>query len=195
MAKAKKYVLTEQERDFAEKNHNLIYTFLHRNHLEIDEFYEPAAFGFLRAVVKYHRLPWLKEKYEFYNIAWNCLRTNVGNEIDAKRRRTSHIAYSFDNFVNNDTPYGEFPADDRDGFWQLEQELEIQRFLALIAPALSKRQQVQIALKLLGCKRKDIAKRQGISVSTYKRDQEVIKKAAVDRLRGEMKFGRQRGNY
>ena len=106
MAKAKKYVLTEQERDFAEKNHNLIYTFLHRNHLEIDEFYEPAAFGFLRAVVKYHRLPWLKEKYEFYNIAWNCLRTNVGNEIDAKRRRTSHIAYSFDNFVNNDTPYG-----------------------------------------------------------------------------------------
>lgn len=47
--------LTDTERNFAEENHNLIYGFLHQKELSIEEYYNIAVFGFLKAVQVYHR--------------------------------------------------------------------------------------------------------------------------------------------
>ena len=42
--------LTEEQRHFAAENHNLIYTYLWDRRLEVDDYYDIAVFGYLRAV-------------------------------------------------------------------------------------------------------------------------------------------------
>ena len=42
--------MTERQRRFAAKNHNLIYRYLHEKGWEVSEYYDIAAFGYLRAV-------------------------------------------------------------------------------------------------------------------------------------------------
>lgn len=45
--------LTDEQRQFAAENHNLIYTYLWDRRLEIDDYYDIAVFGYLRAVKRY----------------------------------------------------------------------------------------------------------------------------------------------
>lgn len=52
--------LTKQERDFATKWHGVIYTFLNENGLPESEYYDVAALGYLRAVMRYNREPKLR---------------------------------------------------------------------------------------------------------------------------------------
>ncbi|MBQ9720483.1 MAG: hypothetical protein IJV64_07290 [Oscillospiraceae bacterium] len=46
-------MLTESQRRFAAENHDLIYAFLRERRYDPDEFYDIAAFGVLRAVIRY----------------------------------------------------------------------------------------------------------------------------------------------
>lgn len=48
-----KYVLTDQQRKLVEENELLIYSFLHKNHLDISEYYGCAAEGLCQAAYKY----------------------------------------------------------------------------------------------------------------------------------------------
>ena len=45
--------MTEEQRQFAADRHNLIYAFLHEKGWAPGEYYDIAAFGFLRAVMRY----------------------------------------------------------------------------------------------------------------------------------------------
>ena len=45
--------LTDEQRQFAAENHNLIYKYLWDRRLEIDDYYDIAVFGYLRAVKRY----------------------------------------------------------------------------------------------------------------------------------------------
>lgn len=73
--------LTEVERQFAEKNHNLIYGFLHKRGYSVEEYYQIAVFGFLKAVEIYHRKPDIAEKYSFPYIAWQYMRAEIKDHI------------------------------------------------------------------------------------------------------------------
>ena len=42
--------LNDTQRIFAEKNHNLVYKFLHEKNLPASEYYDIIIFGYLRAV-------------------------------------------------------------------------------------------------------------------------------------------------
>ena len=45
--------LNDTQRIFAEKNHNLVYKFLHEKNLPASEYYDIVIFGYLRAVQRY----------------------------------------------------------------------------------------------------------------------------------------------
>lgn len=77
--------LNEEERYFAQKNHNIIYDFLHKNKLCVEEYYDLASIGYVIAVANYCRRPELR-KYAFTTIAWPKMRTEVGNYQDHVRR-------------------------------------------------------------------------------------------------------------
>ena len=45
--------LNDTQRIFADKNHNLVYKFLHEKNLPASEYYDIVIFGYLRAVQRY----------------------------------------------------------------------------------------------------------------------------------------------
>lgn len=91
--------LTENEKKFAEENHNLIYKFLHKYGYSIDEHYNIAVFGYLKSVQVYHRKEKLKGNYNFSHIAYQYMRAELSNQRkndSAKKRKPMEIIISLD---------------------------------------------------------------------------------------------------
>ena len=49
--------MTQEEREFAEQNHDLVIDYLRRRRLPMDDFYDIVIFGYLSAVQQYFRNP------------------------------------------------------------------------------------------------------------------------------------------
>ena len=50
----KQLILTKQQQQLVEDNHKLIYFYLYRNSLSVDEFYDVAAIGLCKAAITYN---------------------------------------------------------------------------------------------------------------------------------------------
>lgn len=168
--------LTEQERLFAERHHNIIYTFLNTNGLRDEDFYDVAALGYLRAVKRYHREEKLQQ-YKFNTIAWQAMRTNVGNKKKADRIRDAVIACSLNELTDDGTEYGEFIQAARDGLRELEEQENLQELLKEIMPALTERQWGHIVAALNGYRQQEIMKEQRVRFRDYHEDRKAIRKA------------------
>ena len=68
--------ITEEQRKLVEDNHNLIYSFLQKYHLTIDEYYGLAAIGLCKAGKTYNG-----EKSNFSTYAYKCMFTTVMCEL------------------------------------------------------------------------------------------------------------------
>lgn len=83
--------LTAEESAYAEAHHGMVYSYLSKNKLPFDEFYDIAVFGYLRAVRKYLARPELKERYEFSTIAYWDMHCDIRHSreywLRAKRNR------------------------------------------------------------------------------------------------------------
>lgn len=75
--------LTEKEQKFAEKNHNLIYYYLHSRNLNYEEFYDIVAIGLCKAAKSYDT----SKGYSFSAYACRCMYNEVGNYLAKERRR------------------------------------------------------------------------------------------------------------
>ena len=96
--------LTDFERKFATENHNLIYDFLHRYGYSLENYYDVAIFGFLKAVQIYNRREDLRNKYAFPFISQQYMRSEIGNHCrmeDAKKRKPSGTLVSLDAETEN----------------------------------------------------------------------------------------------
>ena len=71
--------MTDEQRKLIEDNHNLIYSFLYKYHLEVNEYYDLAAIGLCKAAMTYD-----SEKASFYTYAYKCMFTSVFSEIRCK---------------------------------------------------------------------------------------------------------------
>ena len=49
--------MTQEEREFAEQNHDLVIDYLRRKRLPMDDYYDVVIFGYLSAVQQYFRNP------------------------------------------------------------------------------------------------------------------------------------------
>lgn len=78
--------MTERQRWFAAQNHNLIYRYLHEKRWEVSEYYDIAAFGYLRAVRRYLTEPGLSI-YAFSSIAWQAMTQSIASFLRAEARR------------------------------------------------------------------------------------------------------------
>ena len=171
--------LTDKERAFAEERHNLIYTFLRTNGLRLDDFYDVAVFGFLRAVKRYNREKEL-QKYSFNTIAWRAMFADVCRKKKADRLRDALIAFSINELTEEGTEYGDFIADKKDAFRELEERENLQELLARLMPALTERQRDHLIKALEGFKPREIIHEQRVPIQEYHRDRHQIKAAAAD---------------
>lgn len=87
-------VLSSEERRFAAEQHNLIYTYLSEKGLYHGDYYDIAAFGYLRAVKRYLTEPHLR-KYAFSTIAWCAMRQSIAAfHRSEERRKAAERAYA-----------------------------------------------------------------------------------------------------
>jgi hypothetical protein len=90
--------LTAEEANFAAERHELIIHFLSSRHLPEADYYDVAALGFLRAVKNWFSRPELHQ-YAFSTIAWNAMRSNIGNYRLSYKRRKRHEAFSLNDLL------------------------------------------------------------------------------------------------
>lgn len=170
--------LTEKEKQFAEEWHGLIFSFLHYYDINESEYYDVLALGFLRAVMRYNREKKL-QKYSFSTIAWQAMRSSLGNKRKADRIRDRLIACSLNEITDEGTEYLELIPDPADQFAALEQEKELQELLSEVMPELNDRQREHLTARLEGYRPQDIMKQQRKSVQDFHSDQQEIKSVVV----------------
>lgn len=81
--------LTEAQRRFAAQYHALIYGFLLEKKLDIWEYYDIAAIGYLHAVQRYFTEKSL-HRYRFSTIAWCSMNSSLNTFRRQEQRRQSH---------------------------------------------------------------------------------------------------------
>lgn len=69
-------MMTEEQRKLAEDNHNLIYDFIHKNGLNVDDYYDIFAIGLCKAAINYD-----STKGEFSTLAFECMRNYFKNHL------------------------------------------------------------------------------------------------------------------
>lgn len=140
--------MTERQRQFAAEHHSLIYAFLREKGWPASEYYDIAAFGFLRAVCRYLTEPSLGA-FAFTTIAWRAMGQSVSSFHRAEaRRKDAERRYM-------ETVQAEAP----DSYAELEQRLLLHD-LAVV----SSEQQYRLAsLRLQGYSIAETARDQGMS--------------------------------
>ena len=160
--------LTPEQRLFAAEHHDLVYKFLRKKQLSVDEFYDVIIFGYLRAVHRFFTLPEL-QKYSFKTIAWKGMEGELSDHR-RKQRRPKHNADVISLHVGpseNSLPLEETIAAPNPLMRQLEEQL----LLHDLAKRVSKQQMNIVHLKFCGYNNRDIARRQN---TTMKRVQELL---------------------
>lgn len=153
--------LTQKQREFAEKNHELVYVFLSQHELPEDTFYDVVIFGYLRAVQKYCDTPSL-HRYRFSTIAWRHMRKSLSNY------------YKYLSRPKRNAPTVSFhePADSAAGLlwedvihYQDERlaELETELLLHTLAASLPPREMRIIHMRIRGDRMHDIARAEHLS--------------------------------
>lgn len=77
-------IMTPEERDYAGQNIKLVYAYLNRNMMEEDGWFDIVIFGYLYAVMDYHRKRELQQ-YAFSSVAWRAMDIEVYNHRNYKK--------------------------------------------------------------------------------------------------------------
>ncbi len=81
----KMHELTNEQKQFAEEHHTLVYKYLSNHELSIEEFYDVAIFGYLLAVQEYLENPDLS-RFSFTTVAWLRMRNCIAKEFIYRNR-------------------------------------------------------------------------------------------------------------
>ena len=101
--------LSEHEKQQAENNHSLVYSFLHRHGYDMENFYDVVVFGYLKAIQVYNRREDLWKKYQLAFICEQYMRSEIGNyfrtENAQKRNPTENIISLDANYAESENFY------------------------------------------------------------------------------------------
>ncbi len=147
--------LDKTERSFAAKNHELVYSFLQRNGLSEDVFYDVAVLGYIKAVKEYLTNPKLCV-YAFSTIAWKSMQCAVNDHmryLTAMSRTADVVSLYSPIGDDSDLCYEDIlgHADDTSS------RIEAMELLTELARRLSPLDMRLVRMKLAGCKMNEIA--------------------------------------
>lgn len=146
--------LTESQRQFAEKHHALIYQFLIDRRLDIHEYYDIAALGYLRAVQRYLTRPVLS-RYRFSTVAWRAMGQSLGGFFRAEKRNRESCA----RFSDSQGPQADL-------LWE---RLEAELVLHDLARIATKEQYALVELRLRGYSVPEAARARKVGVKRVRR--------------------------
>lgn len=167
--------LTKEQTAFADKHHNLIYSFLKDKKYPQNEFFGIAAIGYIRAVRTYSEREDLREAYAFSTIAYWCMRSDVSNHFRAEK---SQMRYA------DTRPYDEDADTDRyvDSVWEsVMHNCAAQMAREKLQEVITPRQRKLAMLRADGYSDREIGRRYGIRPSYVAREIE----SAGDAIRNQ----------
>lgn len=164
--------LTQQQSAVVADNHNLIWAFLHRHHLELDRYYGECATGLCKAAATYD-----STRGTFANWACRIMDNEVKMTIRKNRREipTTSLEREIADGLNFEDMLGE------------EQDLsgvEAKQRIAQILNGLGSRDHRIIQLLSKGRSQLEISRKMGVSQSEISR--------TISRIRAEYQKGEQR---
>ena len=161
--------LTPEQRLFAAEHHDLVYKFLRKKRLSIDEFYDVVIFAYLRSVRCYLTESRLRQ-YSFTTIAWKLMNGAVSNYYRSQNT-PKHNALVLSLHTNSYDDAGYTLEETIASPNPLMRQLEEQLLLHDLAKRVSKQQMNIVHLKSCGYNDRDIARSQN---TTMKRVQELL---------------------
>lgn len=178
MKKHKLEAFTEEQKNFAECNHKLVYKYLSRHGYSIEEFYNIAIDGYLKAVQIFHVRKELQSKYDFAFIASQYMRAEISNHfktVKACKRIPSDIVVSLDSEL-----------DDMEGLYNTiggksaESDAMDKILIENFLERLSDVQKEILLLRVEGYNNKEMCARIGLKESTFYKELHYIKEAASE---------------
>lgn len=174
--------LTNFEREFATKNHNLVYSFLHRYGYSLEIYYDVVIFGYLKAVRIYNRMENVRNKYDFSFVSWQYMRVEIENHFkkeNAKKRKPVGMVVSLDaEYAATEALYNRICIAGQSP----ESEIMALEELTELLNSLSITQKSIVEMKINGYSSKEIYSLLEIKQSTYYVEVQRIKKALKEIL-------------
>ena len=182
--RAKKHLLhplTEEQKAFAEINHNLVYQFLHRKNYSIEEYYNVVILDYVMACQMYLERKDIQEKYAFPVIAYMRMNSAISNHFKARNcqcRKAVNGIVSMEELLDPETGTAEeIAADNSDVLERIIQSEQDEHFIENILLLLPERQRKIVLYLMDGYKEREIYKFLGIGRKIYQSDMEKIKDA------------------
>ena len=131
--------MTQEEREFAEQNHDLVIDYLRRKRLPMDDYYDIVIFGYLSAVQQYFRDP--PVGVEFKAMAFRAMKDSIlrDREYNSRAKRYGYT-------VSLDTPDYHSAISKQD----VEQQTERKALLEQVAKVATPRESRIIQLLIDG---------------------------------------------
>lgn len=174
--------LNDKERRFAEKNHDLVYAFLHEKNLPETLFYDVVVFGYLNAVQQYCKHNTL-HRYRFSTLAWKQMNRSLSNYykyLSCSKRNIQTVSLN-DLVDGNDIlrwiDIISYPN-------EVMLDLETDLLLHGLAAKLPVREMRIIRMKVCGFKTDEIAKHESVSPRTIRRWIDGTRNTVMDVLFG-----------
>lgn len=146
--------LTNEQRKFAEENHNLIYKFLYRKNLNPEEWYGVVAIGYVKAVATFD-----PEKAEFSTYAYRCMNNSVGMEYRKQKAPCISLNEAFQNEDGGTCELQDFIPDSFDYAVDIDPAIDLNSMFN----GLSDREQKILLMKAIGYSDAEIGTCFGIS--------------------------------
>ena len=156
--------LTPEQKIFAAQNHDLVYKFLQKKNLPIDEFYDVVIFGYLNSIHRFFVNPELA-KHSFSNKAWKGMQNSLYNYNRAKlRQKRSAEGCSIHAMLYPDDQSDDLHLEETLPVYDdMMQQLEVTLLMHDLAKRISKQQMEIVRLRSSGYNLQDIAARQNTS--------------------------------
>lgn len=160
-----KVPLTHEQRTFAADHHGLVYTFLNKNKLSEDEYYDVIIFGYLKAVHDYFTRKDL-QVYSFATISWKAMSRSLSNyyKNQSCQKRKAEVL-SIHVSLYPDAPTLEESIPSQENFMQ---QLEADLLLHELARRVSRQQMEMVQMRSSGYGVRDIARHQKVTMKQVK---------------------------
>lgn len=170
--------LTPEQQEFAEANHNLIYSYLIKYRLPYEEYYDLVAIGYVKAVQIYCERSDLK-KYSFSIIFWQKAKSTVA---DYWRRCKKNSCVPNSALCSLDVPEIR-SALEYDGIQAAEplwEDIGYRDLVDRICQYATGRQRQILQMLLSGYTNTEIQQTIGIGSSTFWRDRQHLRERIVE---------------
>lgn len=167
--------LTDEQKEFCVKHHNLVYNFLHKNRYNIEEYYSIAVIGFIKACQIYLTREDLKLKHDFALIAYVNMRSEISNHLRLENsyKRQSNV----DNVSIDDSELFSNTIKDSQN---IEVDFIENEFVQTVMKSLSQIQQDILICKMNGYSRQEILDKTHMSLSDFNKQMRRIKTIVTD---------------